>query len=313
MATYKNDIILIAGSGDFAFEAANYLNSKNRLNQIILLSKNSKISKIYKNTVSYFDIRDIENLVKFLKEIFITKVLIIGYVQLPPIKEIKLSLTSKLVLSKNFFLNDINNQSKILKKFIESKNLKLLSQKIIFNDLLINYSDQNIKNDHKNIHKYILKNSSLIRKIFSLNLSQSLVMDGDRIITIEDIFGTNNMINKFKSINKNFKNLIFIKSIKKDQINEIDFPIIGSQTLELLIKYKFKNLNKEFKNLIFIKSIKKDQINEIDFPIIGNQTLDLLIKFNFKAVCLLNKKIIVANKSSFIENINKSKLSLIVI
>ena len=76
---------------------------------------------------------------------------------------------------------------------------------------------------------------------------------------------------------------------------------------------KFKNLNKQFKNLIFIKSVKKDQINEIDFPIVINETLDLLIKFNFKAICLINKNIIIANKSSFIKNINKSKLSLIVI
>ena len=96
-------------------------------------------------------------------------------------------------------------------------------------------------------------------------------MDGDRIITIEDIFGTDKMINKFK------------------------------------------NINKQFKNLTFIKSIKKDQINEIDFPIIGNRTLELLIKFNFKAICLLNKNIIISNKNIFIENINKSKLSLIVI
>ena len=96
-------------------------------------------------------------------------------------------------------------------------------------------------------------------------------MDGDRIITIEDIFGTNYMIKKFK------------------------------------------NLNNQFKNLVFIKSIKKDQIYEIDFPIIGNETLELLIKFNFKAICLLNKNIIISNKNAFIENINKSKLSLIVI
>ena len=96
-------------------------------------------------------------------------------------------------------------------------------------------------------------------------------MDGDRIIAIEDIFGTDNMINKYRQ------------------------------------------LNKQFKNLVFIKSIKKDQINEIDFPIIGNQTLELLFKFNFKAICLLNKNIIISNKITFIENINKSKLSLIVI
>ena len=270
MATYKNDIILIAGSGDFAFEAANFLTKKEKLNHIILLSKNSEISKRYKKIVSYFDIRDIEKLIKFIKKRLIIKVLIIGYVHLPPIKEIKLSLSSKLILSKNIFSNDINNQSKVLKKFIESKNLKLLSQKIIFDKLLINYSDHHLRNDHKNIYKNILKNSSLIKKIFSLNLSQSFVMDGDRVITIEDIFGTDNMINKFKNLN-------------------------------------------QFKNLIFIKSIKQDQINEIDFPIIGNKTLDLLIKFNFKAICLINKKIIIADKISFIKKIHKSKLSLIII
>ena len=271
MAIYKNDIILIAGSGDFAFEAASFLKKKEKVNQIVLLSKNIKISKSFKDIVSYFDIRDIENLIKFIKSKLINKILIIGYVELPPIKEIKLSFSSKLILSKNFFLNDINNQSKILKKFIESKNIKLLSQKNIFNEMLVNYSDQNLKKEHKKNYEYVVKNSPIIRKIFSLNLSQSLVMDGDRIITIEDIFGTNNMINKFK------------------------------------------NINKQFKNLIFIKSVKKDQISEIDFPVIGNQTLDLLIKFNFKAICLLHKNIIIANKSSFIQNIDKSSLSLIVI
>ena len=270
MATYKNDIILIAGSGDFAFEAADFLTSKGNLSHIILISKNAKIYKQFKKIVSYFDIRDIEQIIKFIKKRLVTKVLIIGYVQLPPIKEIKLSLSSKLILSKNIFSNDINNQSKVLKKFIESKNLKLLSQKIIFDKLLINYSDHHLRNDHKNIYKNIFKNSSLIKKIFSLNLSQSFVMDGDRVITIEDIFGTNNMINKFKNLN-------------------------------------------QFKNLIFIKSIKQDQINEIDFPIIGNKTLDLLIKFNFKAICLIHRKVIIADKKSFIEKIHKSKLSLIII
>ena len=271
LATFKNDIILIAGSGDFALEAANFLFNKGKLNHIVLLSNNSKISNQFKNIVTFYDIRNIENLIKFIKKKLITKVLIIGYVQLPPINEIKLSLSSKFILSKNFFLNDINNQSKILKKFIEYKKIKLISQKIIFDNFLIDYSDQYLKKEHSKIHQNVLKNTSLIKKIFSLNLSQSFVMDGNRIITIEDIFGTNAMINKF---------------------NE---------------------LNKQFKALIFIKSTKKDQINEIDYPVIGNETLNLLIKFNFKAICLLNKNIIIANKNLFIENIKKSKLSLIVI
>ena len=269
MATFKNDIILIAGSGDFALQAANYLNDKKKLNHIILLSKNTKISKQYKELVSNFNIRDIENIIKFIKKKFISKILIIGYVKLPPIKEIKLKISSKLILSKDFFFNDINHQSKLLKKFIESKNLKLLSQKVVFNKLLVSYSDQIIKKDHKNLQKYVLKNSSLIKKIFSLNLSQSLVMDGNRIITIEDIFGTNNMIQKFKSLNNQFKNLVLIKSIKKDQINEIDFPIIGNQTLELLIKFNFKAVCLLNRNIIianknsFMEKIYKSKLSLI--------------------------------------------------
>ena len=268
MATYKSDIILIAGSGDFAFEAAKLLSSKGKLNQIVLISKNEKISNKYKKIISSFDIREIENIIKFIKKRLISKVLIIGYVNLPPINEIKLSLSSKLILSKNIFLNDINDQSKVLKKFIESKKLKLQSQKKIFDNFLINYSDHFLRNEHKNIYKYILKNKTVIKKIFSLNLSQSFVMDGDRVITIEDIFGTDNMINKFKNLNQ-FKNLIFIKSIKQNQINEIDFPIIGNKTLDLLIKFNFKAICLVHKNIIisdkksFIEKIYKSKLSLI--------------------------------------------------
>ena len=158
MATYKNDIILIAGSGDFAFEAAKLLAYKKRLNHIILLSKNHKILKIYKNTITYFDITNLENLIIFIKKRLISKVLIIGYVKLPPISEIKLSLKSKLILSKNFFLNDINNQSKILKKFIESKNINLISQKKIMERFLINKTDSMIFNNRNLIQKNINHN-----------------------------------------------------------------------------------------------------------------------------------------------------------
>ena len=121
MAIYKNDIVLIAGSGDFAFEAANFLSDKKRLNHIILLSKNYKITKSFKNIFSNFDVRDLEKIILFIKKRLISKVLIVGYVQLPPISEIKLSLSSKIILSKNFFLNDINNDA-----FADS--LKLFSQ-----------------------------------------------------------------------------------------------------------------------------------------------------------------------------------------
>ena len=45
LATSKNDICLVAGSGLFVYEVANYLNNKNLLNQIVLINENNLIKK----------------------------------------------------------------------------------------------------------------------------------------------------------------------------------------------------------------------------------------------------------------------------
>ena len=60
--------------------------------------------------VTNFDIRDIEKLVRFLKQRLITKVLIIGYVQLPPIKEIKLFIFKINFIQRLFLIILIINQ-----------------------------------------------------------------------------------------------------------------------------------------------------------------------------------------------------------
>ena len=52
LATSKNDICLIAGSGLFVYEVANFLNNKNLLNQIILINENSLIKKNFKISAS---------------------------------------------------------------------------------------------------------------------------------------------------------------------------------------------------------------------------------------------------------------------
>ena len=102
-----------------------------------------------------------------------------------------------------------------------------------------------------------------------MNITQSFIFNGDRIIAMEDIFGTNEMINKIGKINSKFNNLIFVKSKKSDQIDEIDFPIIGMETLRLLIKYKFRVICLFNNNILisekdnFIKKIRANNISLI--------------------------------------------------
>tara|TARA_S200000501_G_scaffold331788_1_gene334037 strand:- start:1169 stop:1993 length:825 start_codon:yes stop_codon:yes gene_type:complete len=267
LATFKNEVCLIAGSGDFAYEAASFLSNKGTLKKIILLSKNNLIENDFNKICYNYDIRDLEKIITNIKKENIQDIIIIGYVDVPPIKEIKLSLKSKFYLSKDFFLNNINQQSLILKRFLNYNNLNLLSQKKIFKSFLIKKNDQLIKKEHESIVLKISHNISYIKKIFNLNLSQSLIMNGDRVLAIEDFNGTNNLINRVNAKKSNYNELIFIKSKKMNQIDEIDFPVIGSETINLLLlkKYKliclFNNQSIVSDKKVFLNKIKNSKIS----------------------------------------------------
>ena len=265
----KNDICLIAGSGLFVNEVANHLYHKSLLGKIIIISNNEALKKNYKNICKQFNLKDLEKITSYIKSISLKNIIIIGYVDIPPLEKINLSIKSKLLISKDLFLKNINDQSKILKNYLLNNQLNLLSQKKILKDMLINNNDEYLHNENKKIIAKLKNKKIFFKKIFSLNISQSFILNGDRVIAMEDIFGTNVMISKIGNLNSKFNNLIFVKSKKLDQIDEIDFPVIGLETLKLLIKFKFKVICL-FKNntLIsekdrFLKHIKDNKISLI--------------------------------------------------
>ena len=183
LAISKNDICLIAGSGFLASEVANYLNYKRLLSQIIIINENKYIKKNFKNKCKIFKIHDIEKIILFLRSKNIKNILIIGYVELPPLNKINLSIKSKLLISKDIFLKNINDQSIILKKYLASNKLNLLSQKKILKKLLISDNDEYYDNKNKNIINQLKSIKKFLKKIFSLNIAQSLVLNGNRVIS----------------------------------------------------------------------------------------------------------------------------------
>ena len=94
LAIYKNDICLIAGSGLFVNEVANYLNFKSLLGQIIIINDNKHLKKNFKNNYEQFEIINFEKIISFIKSRNLQKIIVIGYVDLPPIDKINLSFKS---------------------------------------------------------------------------------------------------------------------------------------------------------------------------------------------------------------------------
>ena len=269
LATSKNEICLIAGSGLFVNEVANYLKFKNLLGQIVIINDNKTLKKNFKNNYKQFDIKNLEKIILFIKSKNLQKIIIIGYVDLPPLDKINLSIKSKLLISKDIFLNNINDQSKILNKYLLNNKLTLLSQKNLLKEMLITNDDEYVHKENKNIVNQLRKKKVFIRKLYSMNIGQSFIFNGNRLIAMEDIFGTNDLINRVGKISSKFNNLIFVKSKKHNQIDGIDFPVMGMDTLKLLIKYKFRSICLFNRNILisdkekFLKHVKNNRISLI--------------------------------------------------
>ena len=203
-----------------------------------------------------------------LKEFNINKVLIIGYVDFPKFNQINFDIKSKIFLTKNYFLNNESNQTNILKKLLISKNIQLLSPIKFLNELLISPIDEiKVKNFDK-YKKLLINNINDLKKISSIDVGQSLIMNGERIVALENYQGTNKMIDLFNN-NKFFNELIFVKFKKLNQINEVDFPVIGPKTIKKLIKIKikaiilFKNQTLIVDKINCLKLLKRNNINLI--------------------------------------------------
>ena len=108
--------------------------------------------------------------------------------------------------------------------------------------MLVTRNDEYVHKENKKIETQLTKKKVFIRKLYSMNIGQSFIFNGDRLIAMEDIFGTNDLITRVGKIKSKFNNLILVKSKKYDQIDEIDFPVIGMETLKLLSKYNFRSI-----------------------------------------------------------------------
>ncbi len=268
MVPLNNKICLIGGKGDVVLEAAISLNNNNQLYRIIIIEENKLVSKKFSNIVYKYSLKNFTGILKKIKELEINKILIIGYVVLPKFNQIKFDMKSKLFLTKNYFLNSESSQTKIFKSLLMTKNIKLLSPIKYLQELIISPIEQIKFKDFDKYKKILANNMPNIKKITSINIGQSIIINGNRILALENFKGTDVMITLFDKTTS-YNNLIFIKFKKSNQINEIDFPVIGIDTIKNLIKINikaiilFKNQTLVVNKVECIKLIKKNKINLI--------------------------------------------------
>ena len=110
---------------------------------------------------------------------------------------------------------------------------------------------------------------NMAKNIAQLNIGQGIVIKDKTVIAVAAFEGTNKMLKRVGDLKLN--NLIFFKTIKKNQDCRFDIPVFGLQTLELLQNLKIKTAVLEKNSVIIIdkaevlKAAEKYKIQLIGF------------------------------------------------
>lgn len=110
---------------------------------------------------------------------------------------------------------------------------------------------------------------NMAKNIAQLNIGQGIVIKDKTVIAVEAFEGTNKMLKRVGELNLN--NLIFFKTIKKNQDCRFDIPVFGLQTLELMKSLNINTAVLENNSVIIIdkpeilKAAEKYKIQLIGF------------------------------------------------
>ena len=110
---------------------------------------------------------------------------------------------------------------------------------------------------------------NMAKNIAQLNIGQGIVIKDKTVIAVEAFEGTNKMLKRVGELNLN--NLIFFKTIKKNQDCRFDIPVFGLQTLKLMKSLNINTAVLENNSVIMIdkpeilKAAEKYKIQLIGF------------------------------------------------
>jgi UDP-2,3-diacylglucosamine hydrolase len=245
---------LIFGETDFPKEVLKKIKNKKKYLIIDLTKK-----KIFKNDINSFSVSigQFGKIINILKSKNCQKVLFAGKVKKPKFSKIRLDLKGVFYMPRIIKSSKLGDAA-ILKEIINIlKKEKIVTvSSLFFNPELTlkkgSYTKiQPNKNDKTDIKKAI----TTLNTLGKYNFSQGTVVRNKKIIAIEGIGGTQQMLKNCRG--KKFRNNgVLVKLPKKKQDIRIDLPTVGLKTLTQCKSAGLKGIVLKSKQNIFLEKKK---------------------------------------------------------
>lgn len=239
----KTKLAIVAGGGDLVLSCIQACKKQN-INYFIIGIDKFYINKYYKPNVK-INLNEIGNIFSILHKEKIKDIIFIGSVRKPSLFKLRPNLITIyyiLLILLSYFKGDNKLLSKIYKIFIK-KGFQILDVRVLLKNNIANNRNNNLKLFKNKITlKQIIKYFNLAKQYGSLDRGQAIIINSNKVLLSEDRKGTDNLINRYKLLNRSDEFSLLIKICKPYQNKYLDLPTVGPDTIKNIAKSGIKGI-----------------------------------------------------------------------
>lgn len=240
-----NKLGIIAGSGFLPSEIAKIYKKLGGDCYIVALENETDVTLLPENSYKIFKIGEAGAILSHFKDLQVKDIVIIGPINRPELKSIKVDVTGGLLLAKilaNKFLGD-NKILSIITNFIEDRGFKVISPKDILSE--IDSDRQNINTNRYPSDSDLLDieiGKKIIETLSIFDIGQSVIIEDGYVLGIEAAEGTDELIKRCSKLRKKSSGGVLVKMMKWNQDKRLDIPTIGDDTINNLADNSYNGL-----------------------------------------------------------------------
>lgn len=251
---------IIAGSGDLPSEIARLQQESG--GEVVIAAIDPK-NPFANFEHKYFALGSAGAILDYFKENYVEEIIIIGGVQRPDLKSLKVDLSGGVLISKILkqkILGD-DNVLKIVADYIESKGFKVISpEKVLkrkggYGEIIASQKSP-ASGDKSDIEI----GREVVKSLGKLDVGQSVIVSNGYVVGIEAAEGTDNLIDRCALLRKEKKGGVLVKMSKSSQDMRLDVPVIGPDTIEKLARNGFSGVAIEKDGVIIISPEKTKRL-----------------------------------------------------
>lgn len=207
----------------------------------------------------------------------ITNIVFAGYMSRPSLFSLQKPDELSVFLIKKYlqFLKGDDNFLSFLIDFFEERNFKVLSLHSVLPEIIVREGVLYANESLESLMPQIENSYKLAKKLGELDIGQALVYQQNRVIAVEGVEGTKNLIERSKKLlYKKGDPGFLVKVFKPKQTDKIDMPCIGDKTIKQLYNNKLVGVVLDADSTIII-NVKK--------------TVDFAKKYNIFMIAIKDK------------------------